>query len=108
MPTAPGVLCLPQPMSSIFMRRGSVAGASGRGQACSAGLGWNVDTGRIGYRIAPPRAPRPARPQPAKGDQAMTDDSQDHVHIIVSGENLSAIAKRYHVDINELLAANPQ
>ena len=38
----------------------------------------------------------------------MPDDSQDHVHIIVSGENLSAIAKRYHIDINELLAANPQ
>ena len=38
----------------------------------------------------------------------MPDDSQDHVHIIVSGENLSAIAKRYHIDINDLLAANPQ
>lgn len=38
----------------------------------------------------------------------MPDDSPDHVHIIVSGENLSAIAKRYHIDINELLAANPQ
>jgi hypothetical protein len=38
----------------------------------------------------------------------MPDDSKDHVHIIVSGENLSAIAKRYHVDINELLAANPE
>ena len=38
----------------------------------------------------------------------MPDDSRDHVHIIVSGENLTAIAKRYHVDINELLAANPQ
>jgi len=38
----------------------------------------------------------------------MPDDSQDHVHIIVSGENLSAIAKRYHIDVNDLLAANPQ
>lgn len=38
----------------------------------------------------------------------MPDDSPDHVHIIVSGENLSAIAKRYHIDIKELLAANPQ
>lgn len=38
----------------------------------------------------------------------MPDDSQDHVHIIVSGENLSTIARRYHIDVNELLAANPE
>ena len=38
----------------------------------------------------------------------MPVDSPDHVHIIVSGENLTTIARRYHIDVKELLAANPE
>lgn len=38
----------------------------------------------------------------------MPDDSHDHVHIIVSGESLSGIARRYHIDLQDLLAANPE
>ena len=38
----------------------------------------------------------------------MPNDSPDHVHIIVSGETLSKIADRYHLNLAELLAANPE
>jgi LysM repeat protein len=43
----------------------------------------------------------------------MPDDSQnqvpeDEVHIIVSGDTLGGIARRHHIDLKELLAANPQ
>jgi len=37
-----------------------------------------------------------------------THDRGDQVHIIVSGETLSKIAARYHIDLGQLLKANPQ
>lgn len=38
----------------------------------------------------------------------MPNDSSDHVHIIVSGETLGRIAKNHHLDLDALLAANPE
>lgn len=37
-----------------------------------------------------------------------TNGQKDHVHIIVSGETLSKIAGRYHIDLKQLREANPE
>jgi LysM repeat protein len=38
----------------------------------------------------------------------MPDESEDHVHIIVSGDTLGGVARRYHINLEDLLAANPE
>lgn len=59
-----------------------------------------------GFHRAPDQVPALQRVEAEITAQALGDDSSRHR--VTSGENLSVIASRYHVTVDELMTANPR